>query len=120
MRRFLLVAALVPAALAVGAASNLPPRSSVPPAPVPLLKDKNLADPDSQAVCRDRIEAVRDERGLPKLERDNAVPDEPLFIAAVDKRIGGCAVMVMRNNTSDIRPLPKFEDGPPRLTPLGQ
>ena len=56
-------------------------------------------------VCLDRIEQVRRESGQPALDRD-ASPEQPLFIAAVDKRIGGCAVMVMRNDTSDVRPLP--------------
>ena len=67
--------------------------------------------------CRDRIELVREERGLPKLERDSASPDEALLIAAVDKRVDGCSVMVMRHDTSDIRPLPEFEDGPSQLMP---
>jgi hypothetical protein len=87
--------------------------------PQPPLRDRGeVADPSAGAVCRDRIEAVRDERGLPKLNRDKAASDEALLIAAVDRRIGGCSVMVMRNDTSDIRPLPRFQDGPPRLTPL--
>ena len=67
--------------------------------------------------CRDRIELVREERGLPKLERDSASPDEALLIAAVDKRVDGCAVMVMRHDTSDIRPLPEFKEGPAQLRP---
>lgn len=67
--------------------------------------------------CRDRIELVREERGLPKLERDSASPDEALLIAAVDKRVDGCSVMVMRHDTSDIRPLPEFKEGPAQLRP---
>jgi hypothetical protein len=69
---------------------------------------------DSVQVCRDRIEQIREERGLPELDRGTASPDEPSLIAAVDLRLGGCSVMVMRNDTSDIRPLP-MPDGPPRL-----
>ena len=61
------------------------------------------------AGCRDRIHEVRRELGKPALERD-ASPQEPLFIAAVDKRIGGCSVMVMRNDTSDVRPLPEPQE----------
>jgi hypothetical protein len=68
--------------------------------------------------CRSRIETVREERGLPRLQRDNAAPDRPLLILAVDKRIDGCEVLVLRNNTADIRPLPEFEEGPARLQPL--
>ena len=74
---------------------------------------------DSRADCRGRIETVRAERGLPALQRDTARPGEPLFIAAVDKLIDGCEMLVMRDNLSDIRPLPEFETGPGKLTPLG-
>jgi len=70
-----------------------------------------------ERVCSDRIQEVRDERGLPRLDRDPAKPGEDLLIAAVDMRIGGCSVMVMRNDTSDIRPLPA-PDGPPRMRPV--
>ncbi|MXP42813.1 hypothetical protein GRI75_14295 [Altererythrobacter soli] len=67
--------------------------------------------------CRGRIERVRQERGLPQLRRDSASPEEPLLIAAVDKRIDGCAVLVMRHDAGDIRPLPPFQDGPARRMP---
>jgi hypothetical protein len=87
------------------------------PQPVlPLLPTPVIGEGD-KAVCRDRIEEVREERGLPKLDRGTATPDEALLIAAVDKRIDGCSVMVMRNDTSDIRPLPA-PDGPPRVRPI--
>jgi hypothetical protein len=64
-----------------------------------------IGQSDATAVCRDRIQEVRRELGQPTLDRD-ATPQDPLLIAAVDKRVGGCSVMVMRNDTSDIRPLP--------------
>src|SRR4051812_21420971 len=73
---------------------------------------------DSQRVCRDRIEQVRAASGLPKLDRDNATDEKPLLIAAVDKRIGGCALMVRPNNRSDVRPLPPPAKGPVRLRKL--
>ena len=60
----------------------------------------------SNSVCRDRIQEVRRERGQPELEREDS-PEDPLLIAAVDRRVGGCSVLVMRDDTSDIRPLPK-------------
>ena len=61
-----------------------------------------------KAICRDRIQQVRVERGLPWIDRGTAVdPDQPLLIATVDHRIDGCSVMVMRDNTSDVRPLPE-------------
>lgn len=61
------------------------------------------------ANCRDRIQEVRGERGLPKLQQDTADPDEPLLIAAVDHRVNGCSALVMKHDTSDIRPLPKID-----------
>jgi hypothetical protein len=80
----------------------------------PSMSELQAPPGPGEAVCRDRIEEIRDERGLPKLDRKAASPDEALLIAAVDQRIGGCSVMVMRNDTSDIRPLPTRE-GPPRV-----
>ena len=80
----------------------------------PMLDHAPSQQMDGVQVCRDRIQQVRDERGLPALDRRTASPDEPLLIAAVDQRIGGCSVMVMRNDLSDVRPLPT-QDGPPRM-----
>jgi len=45
----------------------------------------------------------------------DATRQDPLLIAAVDKRIGGCSVMVIRNDTSDFRSLP--EQGEARIMP---
>ena len=96
--------------LATGAAA--PPTAQVTPAPNASAPQ---ALPDGASpVCRERIQEVRRELGKPELQRD-ATPQEPLLIAAVDKRIGGCSVLVMRNDTSDIRPLP--EQGEARMMP---
>jgi hypothetical protein len=95
---------LIAITLATGAAAqSVRAPQAVPPEPVP---GASSARTDQKAVCNDRIELVRQERGLPKLQRDTATPDEPLLIAAVDQRIDGCSVMVMYNDTSDVRPLP--------------
>jgi hypothetical protein len=67
--------------------------------------------------CRDRIHTVREERGLPNIERKTAQPNEYL-IKAVDKRIDGCSVMVMHHDIRDVRPLPQGQPLPPRLIPL--
>ena len=66
--------------------------------------------------CKDRIRQVREENGQPALDRDLAEPDEEILIAAVDHRIDGCSVLVMRNDTSDVRPLPE-NSGEVRLIP---
>jgi len=70
-----------------------------------------------RADCGDRIETVRAERGLPRLEREPADPDEPLLIAAVHKQIDGCSVLVMRYDTSDVRPMPRIDGQEARLRP---
>lgn len=76
------------------------------------------ATPLNGSACRVRIEQVRAQVGLPGLDRDTATGERPLLIAAVDKRIGGCAVMVMRNNFSDIRPVPGAPHSPARMRRL--
>ena len=61
------------------------------------------------------IHQVREERGLPRLQRDSRTREDPVMIAAVDHRINGCSVMVMHGNTSDVRPLPALPEGPAKL-----
>ena len=68
-----------------------------------------------ETVCRDRIHTVREERGLPALDREAADADEPLLIAAVDHRIDGCSVMVMKYDSRDVRPIPKPDESAPLL-----
>lgn len=70
-----------------------------------------------EAACRDRIRMARAERGLPQLERETASSDDPMFIAAVDHRLDGCGVLVMRNDTGDIRPVPAVPMDRPLLMP---
>jgi hypothetical protein len=101
---------LMTAALATPAPTPVPA-----PAPVPQLTQRGDA---GRQNCRGKIEQVRQERGLPKLDRGNAGDDNPMAILAVDRQIAGCDVLVMKNNTSDIRPLPEFSDAPPRMQPL--
>ena len=105
--------------LSVSASAEAPTPTDRLSPPPPALRDRGeMTDPSATAVCRDRIDRAREERGLPKLRRDKAAPNEPLLIAAVDRRVGGCSVLVMRNNLSDIRPLPEFQDAPAQLIPL--
>ena len=59
--------------------------------------------------CRSRIETVREERGLPKLDSKKASSD-PLLIYAVDRTLDGCEVLVVADKLDDIRPLPEFSD----------
>lgn len=78
--------------------------------------DVEDARPSSEN-CRDTIRHVREENGQPALRKETADPDQPLLIAAVDHRIDGCSVMVMRNDVSDVRPLPKIPKSGPLIIP---
>lgn len=101
---------LVPLALlcAAGAAAAAPAPSATSPAPAdpavaPTVYRPGAAPP--QAVCRERIQEARELAGKPAEPGDASA--DPLFIAAVAKLIGGCSVLVMRNDTSDFRALPR-------------
>ncbi len=108
---------LIALALATGAAAEPVQQAPAPGIVIPA-PNAQLAQSDGRVPCRDTIQTVREERGLPVLQRQAVSPDEPLLIAAVDHRINGCSVMVMRNDTSDVRPLPSLTEGPPRLQPI--
>ena len=68
------------------------------------------------AACRGvlqiRIERVRDDLAQPKLDRSPASAERPLLIAAVDKRVDGCAVLQMHGAVNDLRPVPQSSGGP--------
>jgi hypothetical protein len=70
----------------------------------------------SPAFCHERIEQVRDAAAQPALDKTPGVPGQGYLIAAVDKRIDGCAVMQMKGDVNDLRPLP-VTAGPARLQP---
>jgi hypothetical protein len=98
--------------IALGCATAAAADAPGPAAPEVRMPAPSLTS--AERVCRDRIEQVRAASGLPTLDRGNAAPGQALLIAAVDKRIDGCSVIVMRNNLSDVRPLPR-PDGPARV-----
>lgn len=91
--------------------------SAVTATPPSDQRDRIIADQPQATIknCRGKIETVREERGLPKLRRENAQRGDAMMILAVDKTIDGCEVLVMANDTRDVRPLPEFRDGPARL-----
>lgn len=66
--------------------------------------------------CRDRIQQVRDASGQPALDKTPAAPGEGYLINAVDMRVDGCAVLQMKGNVNDLRPLPA-PSGPAGLQP---
>lgn len=86
----------------------------------PVSRESPVLNPVTAQNCRDTISQARQEAGKPPLlDREPASPDKPYHIYAVDRRQDGCAVMVMKGDPSDIRPLPVAPDGPLMLMPLG-
>ena len=109
--------ALPLAALALLGAADTPP---APPADPQTAPAEPRPVTPSDAECRDRITHAREAAGKPPLlERGPASPDKPYLIYAVDRRQDGCAVMVMKGDPADIRPLPARPDGAARIIPLG-
>jgi len=96
--------------LAAAAASAIP----ATPAPTPATP---APTPAPRAACREAIMQVRAQAGLPALDRGNAQPGDGLLIAAVDKRIDDCRVLVMARDTRDIRPEPEFTQRRAELLP---
>ncbi|MBX7540724.1 hypothetical protein [Qipengyuania sphaerica] len=102
MIRFALpIAALAASAAFAQTVEQDNPSDHPPAAKVPEQAERN---------CEDSIREVREASGQPQLDRGTSDGSDALFIAAVDQRIDGCAVMVMRQDTNDIRPLPQPSD----------
>lgn len=77
----------------------------------------DLDDFVRRATCRDTIEHAREANGQPPLERlDDAAPQVMLF-KAVDQEIDGCDVLVMAEDTDDIRPVPRASQNRARIIP---
>ncbi len=110
-------------ALALVAATDVAPPSA--PSDAPAATDTEMREirpfTPSEQQCRNLISQVRQEAGKPPLlDREPASPDKPYHIYAVDRRQDGCAVMVVKGDPADIRPIPKAADGPFVIMPLGQ
>ncbi|MBB3032915.1 hypothetical protein [Alteriqipengyuania lutimaris] len=121
MRLAILLA--VPFVMGFGPANQVPADTPQPlpfdmpgysrPAP---LATGDLGDFVKRATCRDTIEHTRQESGQPPLdERDSEAP-APMLYKAVDHDVDGCDVLVMANDTDDIRPVP--EGGPAVIQPI--
>ena len=108
---FVALTGAVPAPPAGPGTSAMMPGYTVPP------RSWQSADEALAARnCRDRIQQVRDASGQPALDKTPAAPGEGYLINAVDMRVDGCAVMQMKGNVNDLRPLPVIK-GPARLQP---
>ncbi len=105
MRLIVPILALFSAATVTAADAPQPAPSAAERSPGTVIQAPG-AGPRDGKPCRDTLQMVRAEGGLPSLDRENARPGEELLIAAVDQRIDGCSYMVMRNDTADVRAVP--------------
>jgi hypothetical protein len=106
-------------ALALLASTETPQRLEATTTTQPDIVSPAVQPPALSAEqCRDRITLAREASGKPPLlEREPASAEKPYRIYAVDKRVNGCAVMVMHGDVSDIRPLPARPEGSILLIP---
>ena len=122
------LALLLPVALLIGAAPPEEPQTSAPEASEtlssampsyrrPAAASGDLKDFVERTTCRDKIEYTRAASGQPPLpDREAADAGEPLLYKAVDRDVDGCDVLVMADDTSDIRPVPQGGDA--KLIPV--
>ena len=87
----------------------IPPALDMPSYEEPAQPWAEVQEEAERLRCQKTIEQVRGEPIEPNLERGPATGDDGMMIAAVDKRIHGCPVVVMHNDKSDLRPAPKVE-----------
>lgn len=115
---------LLPAAIALIGASDMPaPPVTDAPSPSPRSSEIARTEPAApdREQCRDTITLAREAAGQPPLlDRRPASAENPYLIYAVDKRVDGCAVMVMKGNAADIRPLPAPAEEPLRQMPAAR
>jgi hypothetical protein len=114
MRRILLPFC---ALAAIGASASATPDAVMPGYTQPAQRWPNVEQTRSERLCADRIEQVRDATGEPMLDRAPASSETPMLIAAVDKRIDGCAVLQMKDDVNDLRPVPVPRETPVVLKP---
>jgi hypothetical protein len=108
---FLALTGAMPAPQAAPGASAMMPSYTAP-----AQGWRRIDEPLSSRNCGERIQQVRDASGQPALDKAPATTSEGYLINAVDMRVDGCAVMQMKGNVSDLRPLPAAT-GPDGLQP---
>ncbi|MCH2488205.1 MAG: hypothetical protein MK010_10750 [Erythrobacter sp.] len=122
--RFLATAAVIGSLAGVNALLAQPsdPAPERDPFDMPSYQEpaqswRDIQDPIERARCEQEIRKARAEAGKPEIERETADAEEPLLIAAVDQKLNGCSVLVMKQDTSDVRPLPARPEGPVTIEP---
>ena len=94
-----------------------PDRFEMPSYQQPAETWRDIQDPIERARCEEKIRQVRNEAGKPEIEPEAADAQDPLLLAAVHQKIENCPVLVMKHDTSDMRPVPERRDGPITIEP---
>lgn len=95
------------AALVAQSNEPAPDRFDMPSYQDPARSWRDIEDPIERARCEEQIRKARSDAGQPEIEREPADPEKPLMLAAVHQTIEDCPVLVMKQDTSDIRPVPE-------------
>jgi len=105
------------AALDAQTNETAPDRFDMPSYQDPARSWRDIEDPIKRARCEEQIRKVRSDAGQPEIEREPADAENPLMLAAAHQTIEDCPVLVMKHDTSDIRPVPDLREGPVRIEP---
>ena len=105
------------AALVAQTNETAPDRFDMPSYQDPARSWRDIEDPIKRARCEEQIRKARSDAGQPEIEREPADPEKPLMLAAVHQTIEDCPVLVMKQDTSDIRAVPERPKGPLKIEP---
>lgn len=105
------------AALVAQSNETAPDRFDMPSYQDPARSWRDIEDPIKRARCEEQISKARSDAGQPEIERKPADAENPLMLAAVHQTIEDCPVLVMKHDTSDIRPVPERREGPLTIEP---
>lgn len=86
-----------------------------------MIEQAQSQTPPTEGQCRDRIvkaQAAPEKNDLPAAEQSS--PDKPYHTHAVDQRLAGCAVTVMKGDAKVIRPLPIPAEEPAVVVPAAE
>lgn len=93
-------------------AADAPAQPPLPAVPEAVIIELQPFEPPA-AACQDNATPTKNEPARqPRFEREPAMPDSGQIIYAVDRRIDGCSVILVKGAARTVRPLPEQSDDP--------
>jgi hypothetical protein len=92
----------IPLAFVILGATDVPPSLAMPSPDEPLAAMREFQPGDAEGrQCRDgNLPAVDSPNRQPRFERGPATPESGQIIYAVDRRIDGCSVILVKSDTT--------------------